>query len=112
MVSLLLIKWKNLISQPALLVMKSTPRLIFIHLLREAHCCVPVDAKRTLREPQTPAAAIASVAGAASSHLIGHHVEEVVVDASAAHPLSGRHRAPELLLLGYQSSTFGHELPA
>lgn len=47
-----------------------------------------------------------------TSHLIGHHVEEVVVHATAVHPLSGRHRASNLLLLGYHHSTFGHKLPA
>lgn len=47
-----------------------------------------------------------------SSHLIGHHVEEVVVHATAVHPLSGRHRASSLLLLSYHHSTFGHKLPA
>lgn len=46
-----------------------------------------------------------------SSHLIGHHVEEVVVHAAAVHPLSGRHRASNLLFLGYRHSAFGHTLP-
>jgi len=46
------------------------------------------------------------------SHLIGHHVEEVAVGAAAAHPLAGRHRAPERLLIDRDHSTFGHERPA
>lgn len=46
-----------------------------------------------------------------SSHLIGHHVEEVVVHATAVHPLRGRHRASSLLFLGYRHSAFGHKLP-
>lgn len=46
------------------------------------------------------------------SHLIGHHVEEVVVDAAAVHPLRGRHCASTLLFLGHQGSTFPHEHPA
>lgn len=47
----------------------------------------------------------------ASAHLIGHHVEEVAVHAAAVHPLSGRHRASNLLFLGYRDSAFGHKLP-
>lgn len=57
------------------------------------------------RLKQTPAVLLLT-----SSHLIGHHVEEVVVDPAAVHPLSGRHR--ELLFLGRQHPTFGHERPA
>lgn len=44
-------------------------------------------------------------------HLIGHHVEEVAVDA-AVDPLGRRHRAAELLLARHHSSTFAHEPPA
>lgn len=47
-----------------------------------------------------------------SSHLIGHHVKEVAVDAGAAHPLWGWHRASEQLVLAHHNSTFGHELGA
>lgn len=46
-----------------------------------------------------------------SSHLIGHHVEEVVVHATVVHSLSGRHPASNLLFLGNRDSTFGHILP-
>lgn len=87
----------NLFSQPVLLLIKSTPELIFT-----------VNTKLTLKTSNSSC----SHCLLRCSHLIGQHVEEVIVHAAAVHPLCGRHCVPKLLFLGHHDPTFGHELPA